>query len=179
MDLAPQVVCDPELIISDPGKTLAEGAITPSRRGTKRMHITAIWKRRSSTIFILMKTCRSANCRSNSNKRCTSAQWSADRMDFGQNREAKVAEPFEGLVPQRTHRTFFRGSSRNRKKTAEQLVTIAVVLNPAPAPRGNLGQMIRGTLASLIKGGRSPCVRPPRALLKRRASGGIFVQLRI
>jgi len=35
--LGTQLVCDPELMISDPGKTLAEGAITPWRRGTKRM----------------------------------------------------------------------------------------------------------------------------------------------
>jgi excinuclease ABC subunit A len=35
--LGTQLVCDPDLMISDPGKTLAEGAITPWRRGTKRM----------------------------------------------------------------------------------------------------------------------------------------------
>src|SRR6266481_4869140 len=35
--LGTQLVCDPELMISDPSKTLAEGAITPWRRGTKRM----------------------------------------------------------------------------------------------------------------------------------------------
>ena len=35
--LGTQLACDPELVISDPGKTLAEGAITPWRRGTKRM----------------------------------------------------------------------------------------------------------------------------------------------
>src|SRR5881398_3666505 len=35
--LGTQLVCDPELMISDPDRTLAEGAITPWRRGTKRM----------------------------------------------------------------------------------------------------------------------------------------------
>src|SRR5947199_8673009 len=35
--LGTQLVCDPDLMISDPGRTLAEGAITPWRRGTKRM----------------------------------------------------------------------------------------------------------------------------------------------
>ena len=35
--LGTQLVVDPELMIADPGKTLAEGAITPWRRGTKRM----------------------------------------------------------------------------------------------------------------------------------------------
>ena len=35
--LGTQLACDPELMIFDPGKTLAEGAITPWRRGTKRM----------------------------------------------------------------------------------------------------------------------------------------------
>ncbi len=35
--LGTQLACDPALVISDPGKTLAEGAITPWRRGTRRM----------------------------------------------------------------------------------------------------------------------------------------------
>src|SRR5437764_5331238 len=35
--LGTQLACDPALVISDPGKTLAEGAITQWRRGTKRM----------------------------------------------------------------------------------------------------------------------------------------------
>src|SRR6266516_7879132 len=35
--LGTQLACDPALVISDPGKTLAEGAITPWRRGTQRM----------------------------------------------------------------------------------------------------------------------------------------------
>src|SRR5437868_6551864 len=35
--LGTQLVCDPDLMISDPSRTLAEGAITPWRRGTKPM----------------------------------------------------------------------------------------------------------------------------------------------
>src|SRR5262249_44046074 len=35
--LGTQLVCDPDLMIADASKTLAEGAITPWRRGTKRM----------------------------------------------------------------------------------------------------------------------------------------------
>src|SRR4029077_13338951 len=35
--LGTELVCDPELMISDQAKTLAEGAIIPWRRGTKRM----------------------------------------------------------------------------------------------------------------------------------------------
>src|SRR5213078_3590924 len=37
--LGTQLVVDPELMISDQTKTLAEGAITPWRRGTKRMRV--------------------------------------------------------------------------------------------------------------------------------------------
>src|SRR4029453_4168623 len=37
--LGPQLFVDPELMISDQTKTLAEGAITPWRRGTKRMRV--------------------------------------------------------------------------------------------------------------------------------------------
>src|SRR5437660_6845330 len=35
--LGTQLICDPDLMISDPTRTLADGAITPWRRGTKRM----------------------------------------------------------------------------------------------------------------------------------------------
>jgi excinuclease ABC subunit A len=35
--LGTQLVCDPELMVTDPSKSLAEGAIVPWRRGTKRM----------------------------------------------------------------------------------------------------------------------------------------------
>ena len=35
--LGTQLVCDPDLMISDPTRTLADGAITPWRRGTSRM----------------------------------------------------------------------------------------------------------------------------------------------
>src|SRR5437879_3074900 len=35
--LGTQLICDPELMISDPSKTLAEGAITPWRRRAKRL----------------------------------------------------------------------------------------------------------------------------------------------
>ena len=37
MDSARELVCDPELMVTDPEKSLAEGAIVPWRRGTKRM----------------------------------------------------------------------------------------------------------------------------------------------
>src|SRR5207237_3210857 len=35
--LGTELLVDPDLMISDPAKTIAEGAITPWRRGTKRM----------------------------------------------------------------------------------------------------------------------------------------------
>src|SRR5438270_1870315 len=37
--LGTQMVLDPELMVSDPTKTIADGAITPWRRGTKRMRV--------------------------------------------------------------------------------------------------------------------------------------------
>jgi len=37
--LGTQLVCDPDLMISDPTRTLADGAITPWRRGTRRMQV--------------------------------------------------------------------------------------------------------------------------------------------
>ena len=35
--LGTQLVCDPELMVTDTSKSLAEGAVVPWRRGTKRM----------------------------------------------------------------------------------------------------------------------------------------------
>jgi UvrA DNA-binding domain len=71
--LGTQLVCDPDLIISDPSKTLAEGAITPWQRGTKRMH--AYYQHLQEALvkhFNVDEDMRTAG--TNSSKRFTSAR---------------------------------------------------------------------------------------------------------
>jgi excinuclease ABC subunit A len=98
-----QLVCDPELMISDPGKTLAEGAVTPWRRGTKRMQtyyrhlLGALVKH-----FRVDEDVPFAELPEQFKEALyfgTGDQPIA--MSFSSNgRSSKTARPFEGLVPQ-------------------------------------------------------------------------------
>ena len=107
--LGTQLVCDPDLMISDPTRTLADGAITPWRRGTKRMqayyrHLQkALVKHfhvnedvpfgdlpeqfKQALYFGTNGTPIEMNFDNNSDKSRTGG-------------EQKAAKPFEGLVPQ-------------------------------------------------------------------------------
>ena len=101
--LGTQLVCDPELMISDPGKTLAEGAVTPWRRGTKRMQtyyrhlLGALVKH-----FRVDEDVPFAELPEQFKEALyfgTGDQPIA--MSFSSNgRSSKTARPFEGLVPQ-------------------------------------------------------------------------------
>jgi len=101
--LGTQLVCDPDLMISDPTKTLAEGAITPWRRGTKRMQ--AYYRHLQSALvnhFHVDENVPFAELP----KRFKEALYlgTGDQpidMRFSSNgRSNKTARPFEGLVPQ-------------------------------------------------------------------------------
>ncbi len=101
--LGTQLVCDPELMISDPSKTLAEGAITPWRRGTKRMQ--AYYRHLQSALvkhFHVDENVPFAELP----ERFKEALYlgTGDQpidMRFSSNgRSNKTARPFEGLVPQ-------------------------------------------------------------------------------
>jgi excinuclease ABC subunit A len=101
--LGTQLVCDPELMISDPTKTLAEGAITPWRRGTKRMQ--AYYRHLQSALvkhFHVDENVPFAELP----ERFKEALYlgTGDQpieMRFSSNgRSNKTARPFEGLVPQ-------------------------------------------------------------------------------
>src|SRR5437868_6358531 len=107
--LGTQLVCDPDLMISDPTRTLADGAITPWRRGTRRMqayyrHLQkALVKHfhvnedvpfgdlpeqfKQALYFGTNGTPIEMNFDSNSDKSRAGG-------------EQKAAKPFEGLVPQ-------------------------------------------------------------------------------
>jgi excinuclease ABC subunit A len=101
--LGTQLVCDPELMISDPTKTLAEGAITPWRRGTKRMQ--AYYRLLQSALvnhFHVDENVPFAELP----ERFKEALYlgTGDQpidMRFSSNgRSNKTERPFEGLVPQ-------------------------------------------------------------------------------
>src|ERR1700681_1625212 len=100
--LGTESVCDPDLMISDPSKTLAEGAIKPWRRGTKRMQ--AYYRHLQGALvkpFHVDEDLPFADL-SNEFKDALYFGTSGEpiEMNFGGNGEKKVAKPFEGLVPQ-------------------------------------------------------------------------------
>src|SRR5882672_1100197 len=100
--LGTQLVVDPELMISDQTKTLAEGAITPWRRGTKRMRVyyrhlqDALVKHfnvNEDLPFADLPEAFKAALYFGTNGEPV-------KMEFGGNGEKKITKPFEGLVPQ-------------------------------------------------------------------------------
>src|SRR6266545_4116462 len=100
--LGTQLVCDPELMISDPGRTLAEGAITPWRRGTKRMQ--AYYRHLQKALVKHFHIDEDVPF-SDLPERFKQALYFGTNetpieMSFSDNGEKKVAKPFEGLVPQ-------------------------------------------------------------------------------
>ena len=103
--LGTQLVCDPELMISDPGKTLADGAITPWRRGTKRMQ--AYYRHLQKALvkhfhidedlpFSELPECFKQALYFGTNGTPIEMNFSDD----GPSDTKKMAKPFEGLVPQ-------------------------------------------------------------------------------
>ena len=96
------MVVDPELMISDQTKTLAEGAITPWRRGTKRMRIyyrhlqdalIKHFKINEDVPFADLPDAFKAALYFGTNGKPV-------EMQFGGNGDKKITKPFEGLVPQ-------------------------------------------------------------------------------
>ncbi|MEO5753889.1 MAG: excinuclease ABC subunit UvrA, partial [Chthoniobacterales bacterium] len=101
--LGTQLVCDPELMITDTSKSLAEGAVVPWRRGTKRMQAyyrglqTALVRHFDIADNIpfedLPESFKKALYFGTGNQPI--------EMSFGGNgRATKTARPFEGLLPQ-------------------------------------------------------------------------------
>src|SRR5438874_1455266 len=101
--LGTQLICDPDLMISDPSKTLAEGAITPWRRGTKRMQ--AYYRHLQGALVKHFQVDENVPF-AELPERFKEALYfgTGDRtieMSSGGNGQAKKTErPFEGLVPQ-------------------------------------------------------------------------------
>jgi len=103
--LGTQLVCDPELMISDPGKTLAEGAITPWRRGTKRMQ--AYYRHLQKALVNHFHIDEDVPFSELPDQFKQALYFGTNgtliEMGFSENGPAgagKVAKPFEGLMPQ-------------------------------------------------------------------------------
>src|SRR5437763_3426250 len=100
--LGTQLVCDPDLMISDPDKTLAEGAITPWRRGTKRMQ--AYYRHLQTALVKHFHVDEDVPFRNLPEQFKNALYFGTNgtpiEMNFSDNGERKVAKPFEGLVPQ-------------------------------------------------------------------------------
>src|SRR5947208_10316463 len=101
--LGTQLACDPALVISDPGKTLAEGAITPWRRGTKRMQ--AYYRHLQGALvkhFDVNEDVPFADLPDEfKNALYFGTGDQPIEMSFSSNgRSNKKGHPFEGLVPQ-------------------------------------------------------------------------------
>jgi len=100
--LGTQLVCDPDLMISDPSKTLAEGAITPWRRGTKRMQV--YYRHLQGALVKHFHVDEDLPFADLPNEFKDALYFGTNgepiEMNFGGNGERRVAKPFEGLVPQ-------------------------------------------------------------------------------
>src|SRR5438445_1695236 len=103
--LGTQLVCDPDLMISDPGRTLAEGAITPWRRGTKRMQ--AYYRHLQKALVKHFQVDEDVPFSELPDQFKQALYFGTNgtpiEMDLSNNGPAdagKVAKPFEGLVPQ-------------------------------------------------------------------------------
>src|SRR6266536_1753260 len=101
--LGTQLVCDPELMISDPGKTLAEGAITPWRRGTKRMQAYYRHLQKALVKHFHIDEDVPFNELPEQFKQALyfgTGDESIETTFSSNGRSSKTARPFEGLVPQ-------------------------------------------------------------------------------
>jgi len=100
--LGTQLVCDPDLMISDPSRTLAEGAITPWRRGTKRIqaYYRHLQKALAKHFHVDEDVPFSELPEEFRQALYFGTNGAPIELNFSDNGEAKVAKPFEGLVPQ-------------------------------------------------------------------------------
>ena len=101
--LGTELVCDPELMISDQTKTLAEGVITPWRRGTKRMQ--AYYRHLQSALVKHFRVDEDVPFAELPDPFKEALYFGTKdepiEMNFGANgKGTKAARPFEGLVPQ-------------------------------------------------------------------------------
>src|SRR5437762_2682611 len=99
--LGTQLVVDPELMVSEPEKSIAEGVITPWSRGPKRMQ--AYYKKLQGALVKHFRVDEEAPFAELPENFKSALYFGTGEtpieMKFGSNGE-KIARPFEGLVPQ-------------------------------------------------------------------------------
>jgi len=101
--LGTQLVCDADLMISDPAKSLAEGAITPWRRGTKPMQ--AYYRSLQSALVkhFAVDDCIPFADLPETFKKALYYGTGDEPIQIsvgGNGKSPKASRPFEGLVPQ-------------------------------------------------------------------------------
>ncbi len=103
--LGTQLVCDPELMITDTSKSLAEGAVVPWRRGTKRMQ--AYYRGLQTALVRHFDVADNIPFEDLPEKFKTALYFGTGdqpiEMSFGSGNgrtATKTARPFEGLLPQ-------------------------------------------------------------------------------
>ncbi len=100
--LGTQLVCDPDLMISDPTRTLADGAITPWRRGTRRMQ--AYYRHLQKALVKHFHVNEDVPFGDLPEQFKQALYFGINEtpieMNLGDNGEQQSARPFEGLVPQ-------------------------------------------------------------------------------
>jgi excinuclease ABC subunit A len=100
--LGTQLVVDPDLMISDPNKTIAEGAITPWRRGTKRMR--AYYRQLQGALVKHFDVDEEVPFVSLPDEFKAALYFGTNgnpiEIRFGGDGDKKIVKPFEGLVPQ-------------------------------------------------------------------------------
>ena len=129
--LGTELFCDPELMIADQTKTLAEGAITPWRRGTKRMQ--AYYRHLQSTLVKHFRVDEDLPFAELPDPFKQALYFGTGEepveMNFSANGKSnKNARPFEGLVPQ-MQRLYVETESeftRNRIRTFMRKVECSV-----------------------------------------------------
>src|SRR5256886_2205533 len=99
--LGTQLVVDPELMVSEPEKSIAEGVITPWRRGPKRMQ--AYYKKLQGALVKHFRVDEEVPFAELPEEFKSALYFGTGEtpieIKFGSNGE-KIAKPFEGLVPQ-------------------------------------------------------------------------------
>jgi excinuclease ABC subunit A len=100
--LGTQLVVDPELMISDQTKTLAEGAVTPWCRGTKRMR--AYYRHLQEALIKHFHVTEDMPFADLPDAFKAALYFGTNgepiEMEFAGNGQKKIRKPFEGLVPQ-------------------------------------------------------------------------------
>ena len=102
--LGTQLVCDPELMVTDTSKSLAEGAVVPWRRGTKRMQ--AYYRGLQTALVRHFDVADNIPFEDLPEKFKAALYFGTGdhpiEMSFGGNGRSatKTARPFEGLLPQ-------------------------------------------------------------------------------